>query len=83
VFGAGRKQVSTFPLVGGTTIVMGLLMSLIFFTDMAAGQLPVLATMVAIMIVFGALMWYFGKRSEIRSAAEYARDETDGPAGSA
>jgi hypothetical protein len=25
------------------------------------------------MVVFGALMWYFGKRSEIRSAAEYDR----------
>ena len=36
VFGAGRKQISTFPLVGGTTVVMGLLMSLIFFTDISA-----------------------------------------------
>jgi hypothetical protein len=79
VFGAGRKQVSTFPLVGGTTIVMGLLMSLIFFTEMATAQLPVLGTMVVIMVVFGALMWYFGKRSEIRSAAEYTRDATDDP----
>ncbi len=35
VFGAGRKQISTFPLVGGTTVIMGLLMSLIFFTDMS------------------------------------------------
>jgi len=23
------------------------------------------------MILFGGLMWYFGKKSEIRSAAEY------------
>ena len=71
VFGAGKKQISTFPLVGGTTIVMGLLMSLIFFTDVSEAEVPVLATMVFIMIVFGVLMWYFGKKSEIRSAAQY------------
>jgi uncharacterized protein YacL len=71
VFGAGKKQISTFPLVGGTTIVMGLLMSLIFFTDLSAAEIPVLATMVVIMIVFGVLMWYFGKKSEIRSAEQY------------
>jgi SSS family transporter len=71
VFGAGRKQISTFPLVGGTTIVMGLLMGLILFTDVSPGEKYILGTMVAIMILFGALMWYFGKRSEIRSAAQY------------
>ncbi len=71
VFGAGKKQISTFPLVGGTTIVMGLLMSMIFFTDLSAAEIPVLATMIVIMIIFGVLMWYFGKKSEIRSAAQY------------
>jgi solute:Na+ symporter, SSS family len=71
VFGAGRKQISTFPLVGGTTVVMGLLMSLIFFTDVAEEELGVLGAIVGVMIVFGLLMWYFGKKSEIRSAAQY------------
>lgn len=71
VFGAGKKQISTFPLVGGTTIVMGLLMSLIFFTDLEAGEKPVLGVMITIMVLFGFLMWYFGKKSEIRSAAQY------------
>ena len=71
VFAAGRKQISTFPLVGGTTIVMGLLMSLIFFTDLAEGEALILGTIITIMIVFGALMWYFGKKAEIRSASEY------------
>ncbi len=71
VFGAGKKQISTFPLVGGTTIVMGLLMSLIFFTDVSEAEVPVLAVMVVIMIAFGVFMWYFGKKSEIRSAAQY------------
>ena len=83
VFGAGRKQVSTFPLVGGTTIIMGLLMGLIFFTDISAGERETLATIIGIMIAFGILMWYFGKKSEIRSAGEYldksAREESTLP----
>ena len=37
------------------------------------GRGHVLGAIVVIMVVFGALMWYFGKRSEIRSAAEYDR----------
>jgi SSS family transporter len=74
VFGAGKKQISTFPLVGGTTIVMGLLMSLIFFTDITGGEAAIIVAIVAIMLVFGALMWYFGKKSEIRSAAEYTKE---------
>jgi hypothetical protein len=71
VFAAGRKQVSTFPLVGGTTIVMGLLMSVILFTDMSADERNALTVIVVIMLVFGALMWYYGKKSEIRSAEQF------------
>jgi hypothetical protein len=78
VFGAGKKQVSTFPLVGGTTVVMGLLMSLIFFTDLTGNEARILGVMIAIMIVFGILMWYFGKKSEIRSAAQYQAKVGDG-----
>jgi SSS family transporter len=78
VFGAGRKQISTFPLVGGTTIAMGLLMSLIFLTGLTGGEQAVLGVIIGIMIVFGVFMWYFGKKSEIRSAAQYAgRHEGD------
>jgi SSS family solute:Na+ symporter len=73
VFGAGRKQISTFPLVGATTIVMGLLMSLIFLTDIPGGGGPILGVMIAIMVLFGGAMWYFGKKSEIRSAEQYAQ----------
>ena len=73
VFGAGRKQISTFPLVGATTIVMGLLMSLIFLTDIPGGGAPILGVMIAIMVLFGGAMWYFGKKSEIRSAEQYTQ----------
>ncbi len=71
VFGAGKKQISTFPLVGATTIVMGLLMCLIFFTEIPGGGAAILGIIITIMIVFGGLMWFFGKKSEIRSAAQY------------
>jgi len=72
VFGAGKKQISTFPLVGATTIVMGLLMGLILFTDVEADERMILGVMIAIMVTFGSLMWYFGKKSEIRSSAQYS-----------
>jgi hypothetical protein len=71
VFGAGKRQISTFPLVGGTTIVMGLLMSLIFLTPLSGSEAVTLGVIITIMIIFGILMWYFGKKSEIRSANQY------------
>jgi hypothetical protein len=32
-----------------------------------------LGGIIVIMITFGILMWYFGRRSEIRSASEYEK----------
>jgi len=81
VFGAGKRQISTFPLVGGTTIVMGLLMSLIFMTPLGSGEAVTLGIIVAVMIVFGILMWYFGKKSEIRSANQYLQNVESGSTG--
>ena len=78
VFGAGKRQISTFPLVGGTTVVMGMLMSLIFLTPLSGGEAFTLGIIVAIMIVFGILMWYFGKKSEIRSANQFLHDAGSG-----
>lgn len=78
VFGAGRRQISTFPLVGGTTVVMGLLMSLIFLTPLSGTEAVTLGVIIVIMIVFGILMWYFGKKSEIRSANQYEQRTGDG-----
>lgn len=72
VFGAGKKQVSVFPLVGATMIVMAGLISLVFFTDLAPGEGIIVGALVGLMFVFGALMWYFGKRSEIRGGTTEA-----------
>jgi Na+/proline symporter len=71
VFGAGKIQVSAFPLVGGTMIVMGGLLSLIFLTDLRPQEQIIVGLLIAFMIIFGAAMWYFGKKSEIRSAEAF------------
>ncbi|MEK7671484.1 MAG: hypothetical protein AAB344_04615, partial [Bacteroidota bacterium] len=71
VFGQGKKQVSTFPLVGGTTIGMGILMSLIFLKDVSPEETIVLGAIIVLLIVVGSLMWFFGKKSEIRTATQY------------
>lgn len=68
VFGAGKIQISAFPLVGSTMIVMGGLLSLIFFTDLREQEKVIVGLLISFMIIFGAAMWYFGKKSEIRGA---------------
>jgi SSS family solute:Na+ symporter len=80
VYGKGKKVISTFPLVGITTIVMALLLALIFFTPLPEGEGEILGVMIALMIVIGAAMWYFGKKSEIRTgeAMRKAQAEQEG-----
>ena len=74
VFGAGKKQVSTFPLVGGTTIVLGVLMSLVFLTETTDTEAVVLGGIIAFLIIVGLALWYFGRKSEIRNTARYQTD---------
>ena len=71
VFGAGIKQVSTFPLVGGTTIVLGVLMSLVFLTEMTGTENVVLSGIIALLLLVGIALWYFGRKAEIRDTAMY------------
>jgi len=71
VFGKGKKQVSTFPIVGGTTMMMGALLSLIFLTELPGEEKLVLGSIIVLLIVVGGVMWYFGKKSEIRHAKQY------------
>jgi SSS family transporter len=72
VFGAGKKQISIFPLVGATMVVMAGLLCLVFLTDLGGTDLLIVAALIAMMALFGGGLWYFGKKSEIRSAAEYS-----------
>jgi hypothetical protein len=56
VLGAGRRQITTLPLIGGTTIVMGLLMSIILLTDLGSTDRIIVGVMVGVMIAFGGVM---------------------------
>jgi LPXTG-motif cell wall-anchored protein len=46
-------------------IVMAALLSLVFLTDLQ-GQEMIVGTMIGLFLLFGAGMWYFGKKTEIR-----------------
>jgi len=70
VFGAGKKQISIFPLVGITMVIMAGLLSLVFLSDLGSTEQIVVGALIGMMAVFGAALWYLGKKSEIRSAEE-------------
>jgi solute:Na+ symporter, SSS family len=73
VYGAGRKQVSTLPLVGRTIMFMGILVSASFFTGLSGSEMIAVGIMAGLLIVFGGLMWFLGKRGERKEAEEIAR----------
>lgn len=72
VYGAGRKQVSTLPLVGRTIMFMGILVSAAFFTGLTGTEMIAVGVMAGLLITFGGGMWFFGKRSERKEAEEIA-----------
>jgi len=74
VFAAGKQQMSAFPLAGGTMIVMGVLISGILLTDLQQADRTIVLWLVGLMILIGASLWYFGKRSEVRRPVPAAAD---------
>ena len=72
VYGAGRKQVSTLPLVGRTIMFMGILVTAAFFTGLNGTEMIAVGVMAGLLILFGGGMWFFGKRSERKEAEEIA-----------
>jgi len=72
VYGAGRKQVSTLPLVGRTIMFMGLLVSASFFTGLSSRETIAVSAMAGLLIFFGGMMWFLGKRGERRELEEIA-----------
>jgi solute:Na+ symporter, SSS family len=72
VYGAGRKQVSTLPLVGRTIMFMGILVSAAFFTGLSGSEMIAVGIMAGLLIIFGGSMWFFGKRGERKEAEEIA-----------
>jgi SSS family transporter len=78
VYGAGRKQVSTLPLVGRTIMFMGILVSAAFLTGLTGTEMIAVGVMAGLLITFGGGMWFFGKRSERKEAEEIAALSTHG-----
>ncbi len=72
VYGAGRRQVSTMPLVGRTIIFLGLLVSAAFFTNLQGPEFIAVSAMVAVLFGFGGSLWILGKKADRKEAAELA-----------
>jgi solute:Na+ symporter, SSS family len=72
VYGAGRKQVSTLPLVGRTIMFMGILVSASFLTGLEGTEAIAVGVMSGLLILFGSMMWILGKRGEMKEAEEIA-----------
>lgn len=72
VYGGGKRQVSTMPLVGKAVIVMGALVSFVTLTGLEASDVKLVATLSGTLILFGIGMWFLGKRTEAKFEAERA-----------
>jgi hypothetical protein len=70
VYGGGRRQVSTMPLVGRTVIFLGFLVSAAFFTHLEQLEFVAVVAMVCILWAFGGSLWIFGKRAERKEEEE-------------
>jgi hypothetical protein len=81
VYGAGRKQVSTMPLVGRTIIFMGLLVSAAFFTPLEPTERAALIAMTSILLAVGGTLWIAGKRLEWKEAQKLAAVQAAEPIG--
>ncbi len=66
VYGAGRRQVPTLPLIGRTIMFMGVLVSMSFLTAMPGIDAIAVGAMSGLLIVFGGAMWFLGWRGRRR-----------------
>ena len=64
VYSGGRKPVSTYPVVGIITMVIGVAVILLPFFNMPGEDIPITIAMAFILILIGFLMYFFGSRSE-------------------
>ena len=72
VYGGGRRQVSTMPLVGRTIIFLGFLVSAAFLTHLEKLEFIAVVAMVLVLWGGGGSLWLFGKRAERKDAEERA-----------
>jgi len=73
VYGSGRKQVATLPIVGRTIIFLGILVSMAFLNSLGTTEAIAVSAMVSILLGFGGTLWLAGRRVAAREAAEEAR----------
>jgi Na+/proline symporter len=66
VYGAGRKQISTLPLVGRTIMFMGLLVSASFLSGLTGGEVWAVSAMAGILLMGGGALWHAGMRLRIQ-----------------
>lgn len=64
VYGAGKRQVSTFPVVGIITMIIGGLICLLIFGPFPKADIPINLGMGGLLLAIGFLMYYFGGKSE-------------------
>ncbi|HEY9188007.1 MAG TPA: hypothetical protein VIR55_08895 [Ignavibacteria bacterium] len=64
VYSAGVKEVSTFPIIGRITILIGILVAALVFFGMSKNEIIITLILSLLMILAGLSMVYFGGRSE-------------------
>jgi hypothetical protein len=72
VYGAGRKQVATLPVVGRTIVFLGVLVGLAFLNTLQTSETIAVVAMMTILLGFGGTLWIAGKRVKMREARELA-----------
>ncbi|HUI10422.1 MAG TPA: hypothetical protein VL221_08845 [Bacteroidota bacterium] len=72
VYGAGRKQVATLPIVGRTIVFLGVLVSLAFLNQMQTSEAIAVVAMMTILLGFGGTLWIAGVRVARREARDTA-----------
>lgn len=76
VYARGRKETSTFPLVGINTILIGGFILLMWILPIPGTSSLSFVFLGVILTAFGGSMYYFGKRSEATSWQKY-QDEIE------
>jgi len=64
VYGGGRKPISTFPVVGIITMIIGFFILLLTLTPIPSYDKVITFGMGILLLLFGFLMFYFGNKSE-------------------
>ncbi len=66
VYDAGKKQISTLPIIGRTVMFLGILVCAAFLQDLSAVEAVSVGAMAALLFGFGGFMWLMGMRMEAR-----------------